>query len=222
LKSRTARPHSRIPIVCCLLCACTAAAAPSPKDPRVAAISAFFEIMQRAGQPTIADFENLFGDCNENELDLQLLYEGWRSTKRVAPDAIVRRVNARLLNPTKHPSLYLCFLREKVPAARDPAWRLAGRPRRSRDGLLFYHVDTEAGPILFQFSDDEPVIEVVMESSGRPINSDVFHHLCRRGNCGAMSKASGRHAPATAATSTPTVVASPAPSPATERVRHSL
>lgn len=194
-----------------LCCASALPGAERPKEQRIATIKAFFKVMQASRQPTIADFERLFGDANENELDLQLLYEGWRSQTRAAPDPVVRRVNARLLKPEKYPSLYLCFLREQLPATRDPAWRIAGRPRRSPDGLLFYRVETQDGPLLFQFSDDERVIEVLMQSNGMPINSDVFHGLCKRGDCCAIAQSSRPHLPSPGASPTP--IATPAATP---------
>lgn len=170
--------------MCGFLALVSVARADQAKDSQVATIDAFFSALRGPKPPSIGDYQRLFGPHGEEELTLQLRYEGVPAGRRgLPPEDVVARINRRLLDPQKHTSLFLCFLRSRVPATTSEAWRIAGPPRQRGRGISAFRVEAGAEALLFEFVDGDPYIEALLRGNGKRIGAEDFVSSCRPGNC---------------------------------------
>ena len=153
-------------------------------DPQMETVGDFFAIMAADSPPTIADFNRLFGPHNEDEWTLQLRFEGMRDPLRAKPsDDIVRSVNKRLLSPTKHPSLFLCFLRRQ-PEMRSLEWHVVKRGQpNAEEGERLIKVRVGATLLTFGFPIGERYIGRLLGDERTKTSVESMLPLCRRADC---------------------------------------
>jgi hypothetical protein len=158
--------------------------APVSKRQRIATIGEFFEAMGSEQRPTIAKFEHLFGPHSEEELILQLRYLGDRSPMDVPADpAMVRRVNERLVHPTRHASLFLCFLRREMPELRSGRWHVTNVIRREKAGEEIYTVSVGGLKVSFGFPIGDDYIGSLVDAKDTIVSAGRFLPLCRLNAC---------------------------------------
>jgi hypothetical protein len=155
-----------------------------PESARVKLVRSFLATMLAEKPPTIADFDRFFGPHSEEELLLQLRYAGMIDPLHVmADDAMVQRVNKRLLASSKYPSLYLCFLRRTVPSLDPSGGTLANEATVRQDGRNRVWADTRLGSLLFEFDEDEAYFNTVAQKGKAPLAAERFLHACQPGAC---------------------------------------
>ncbi len=146
----------------------------------------FMSAMAGEGEPTIADFKKYFGPHNEEEIILQVRFEGQRdpfSGSTDPSDPVVKRVNHRLQHPERYPSLFLRCARRYVPAL-TPAVAATVKPdeiRAERGGIV--RVTTPGGALTFEFPDIEWYFGVASGTPARPVSATQFLGHCRTGSC---------------------------------------
>jgi hypothetical protein len=135
-------------------------------------------------RPTIAKFNRLFGPHDEEELILQLRYLGDRSPIDAPADpAMIRRVNERLTHPTRHDSLFLCFLRREMPELRSGEWHVTNVVRREKAGEEVYAVSVGGHKVSFGFPIGDDYIGALVDDKGTVVSADRFLPLCRLNDC---------------------------------------
>ena len=153
-------------------------------DDRVGTVRRFLSVLASDSAATIAEYQSLFGPHDENELILQLRFEGVKEPLTETPDPdVVRRVNQRLLAPAKNRSLFICFLRRDLESLRASEWRVDKAKDAHGGGL--YRVQATAGNAMltFEFAAGEHFIERVLDGRGQAISAERFMAQCRPSAC---------------------------------------
>ncbi len=147
-------------------------------------IDKFFGVMAARQPPTIAEFEQLFGPHNEDEVELQLRFEGIEDPRTAKPNEdVVARVNKRLLAPGRNRSLFLCLLGREIPDVRLREWSLEGTTRNKSTGEEVLRVRVGRTRLSFSFPIDEHYIGALLDDAGKTISAERFLSLCRVGDC---------------------------------------
>jgi hypothetical protein len=158
--------------------------AASVEKARLELVRSFLSTMRATAAPTIADFNQFFGPHGEEELLLQLRYEGMTDPLHVmAGQDTVDRVNKRLLAPAKNRSLYLCFLRRALPFPPTSAESQGQTAVIRFDGPNRVRVDSSAGRLLFTFDDDDVYFNTAGEAGKQPLAAEAFLPACKPGSC---------------------------------------
>jgi hypothetical protein len=153
-------------------------------DPQVESVRNFLSTMSREVEPTIADFRRLFGPHDESELILQLRLEGLTDPLHVTPsDETLERVNKRFQSPGEHRSLFLCFLRRRLPGLRDGDWAVTPAQRDTPEGFRVLKAEHGSETLFFEFADGEPAIERLLDRQWRHITAEGYLPSCKAGSC---------------------------------------
>ena len=138
---------------------------------QVDTIFLFFETMNNKQIPTVSDFNKLFGENNEAELELILeqkypdLQGQWMNNKK-----IIKYTKAVSEQPRKYPSRFLMLIRNSVPEifSKKSKRRLEFPPEITKD-FKKYSIITDESRVVFIFSRDECTIEDIELPDGKSI-----------------------------------------------------
>jgi hypothetical protein len=144
----------------------------------------FLSVLVSDSPATIADYQDLFGPHDENELILQLRFEGVKNplTDTPAPD-VVKGVNQRLLTPATNRSFFLCFLRRDLRRMQAGEWRVDEIRGVLPGGFRRVQARASAAVLTFEFAAGEHFIERVLDGDGAAISAERFMSRCQSGAC---------------------------------------
>ncbi len=156
----------------CALGPCLAEMLPEPAGAQFATILKFYDVLAEPRDPTVADFESLFGTSNEAEVGL-IIRQDFPSVP--ADEArhradVVQHVNDLLSDGNSHPSRFLRCLKAiaPIPSARR-AKRMLQIPPETTTDFRRFRVMSGKEMIVFEFSQNEPFIENVYLPGGMSI-----------------------------------------------------
>lgn len=146
-------------------------AAPESYTRQLATVVAFYEMLTHKQVPTVADFRSFFGENDESETDITLRQE-FGSIESGATAGAINYVNERLNNPQRYPSRFLhCIQTVRPDLFAAPRTRRIEFPPESRQDFRRFKVWTADKVVVFEFSQDEPFIEMIYLPNGETIHT---------------------------------------------------